>query len=75
MADEYHISEEDIEVAMRNLKFDDPEHATREDAINMLKDLQSGYHSMSHNDPQRLLKLQKDIDERRAKRHTESDDQ
>ena len=75
MSDNYHITEEDIEVAMRHLKYDDPEHATREDAIKMLNDLQSGYHTMSHNNPERLLKLQKDLDERRANRREQLGDQ
>lgn len=74
MSDDYRVTEEDIAVAMRNLKYDDPEHATREDAIKMLNDLQGGYHSMSHNDPERLLQLQKDLDERRAKRRKQLDD-
>ncbi|HUY85087.1 MAG TPA: hypothetical protein VMU97_01070 [Candidatus Dormibacteraeota bacterium] len=68
MSESYEKSEEDIEVALRYLKFHDPENATREQAIALLEDLQSGFHSMAHHDPQQLLELQKKID---ANKHSE----
>jgi hypothetical protein len=55
--EKYTVSEEDIEVALRYLKFNDPKNATREKAKAMLDDLQSGFHGMAHHDPERLLDL------------------
>ena len=73
MTNDYQISDEDVEAAMRYLKFNDPEHANKEDAIAFLQDLQTGYHGLAHHDPERLLKLKRDIDELRAKRQGQSD--
>jgi hypothetical protein len=56
-------NDQDIEVAQRYLKLHDPKHATRDDAIALLKDLRAGFHSMAHHDPEQLLKLQQDLDE------------
>ena len=56
---DYEISESDIEVAMRHLKFSDPKHATREKAIALLEELNSGFHGMAHDNPERLLGLKK----------------
>jgi hypothetical protein len=59
--EQYEISEADIEVALRWLKYNDPEHATREQAIALLNDLQAGFHNLAHSDPDRLLKLEKEL--------------
>jgi hypothetical protein len=58
----FQISDEDIEVAMRYLKYHKPEHATRQDAIDMLSDTQSDFHQLAHQNPELLLKLQEEID-------------
>jgi len=55
-------SEEDIQSAMLYKKHFDPEHATREEAIAMLKDLNSDFHRMAHDNPERLLELQQKVD-------------
>lgn len=62
MAEHYEINEQDIESVVRWLKINDPEHATREDAIAMLQDLQAGFHRMSHSNPELLLKLKEELD-------------
>ena len=62
MAKKYEISDKDIEVALRFLKFNDPENATRDQAKALLEDLQSGFHGMAHHNPELLLKLQQEID-------------
>lgn len=62
MAENYEINEKDIEVALRYLKYNDSENATRENAIAMLQDLKSGFHSMARDNPDLLLKLQEEID-------------
>lgn len=62
MADELTFPEADITGALNYLKYHDPEHATREDAIKLLSDLKQGYHKMAHNDPEELLRLKKQID-------------
>ena len=60
--EKYEISERDIEVAMRYLKYHDPGNATRDKAVSMLRELQSGFHGMAHSDPARLLELKKNLD-------------
>lgn len=62
MAKNYEINEKDIEVALRYLKYHDSENATRENAIALLHDLKSSFHSMAHDNPDLLLKLQEEID-------------
>jgi hypothetical protein len=57
----YEANEKDIESVMRWLTINDPERATREDAMAMLHDLQSGFHQMSHSNPELLMKLQVDL--------------
>lgn len=65
MSDEpYEINEHDIEVALRYLQFNNPENATREEAIKLLQDLQQGFHGMAHTDPEKLLELKRELDER-----------
>lgn len=68
MEDHYEISEKDIESAMRWLKVNDPDNANRDTAIALLEDLQTGFHQMSHNNPERLLQLQQEL-----KRNKDSD--
>lgn len=60
---EYQISEKDIESALRYLQTHDPKNATREQAEALLKDLQSGFHSMAHDNPELLLQLQKELEQ------------
>lgn len=62
MEESYKISEQDIESALRWLKVNDPENATREQAESLLKDLRSGFHSMAHNNPELLAKLKQELD-------------
>lgn len=58
----YEANEKDIESVMRWLAINDPENATREDAITMLHDLQSGFHQMSHGNPELLMKLKAELE-------------
>jgi len=62
----YKISDEDIEAALRYLKYNDPENANRDMAIALLEDLRSGFHRMAHNNPDKLLELQREIDNRHS---------
>lgn len=57
----YEISEKDIESTLRWLKINDPENATREKAEAMLQDLQTGFHQMSHNNPELLDQLKQEL--------------
>lgn len=61
MAKQYEISDEDIEAAMRFLKYHDPRHATCEDAKVLLEDLRTGFHGLSHSNPELLLKFQQEL--------------
>lgn len=63
MAKEYEINDQDIESVINFLKINDPENATREKAISLLQDLQRGFHGIAHDNPDLLLKLQKELDE------------
>jgi hypothetical protein len=58
----YEINEKDIESALRWLKVNDPENATRDQAIALLNDLKSGFHGMAHNNPELLAKLKQELD-------------
>ena len=64
MADnrQYEINEKDIEAALKYLKHHDPKNATQDRAIAMLQDLNSDFHRMAHDDPDRLLDLQRKVD-------------
>jgi hypothetical protein len=62
MVKKYKISEKDIEVALRFLKFHDPENANRDAAKALLEDLHLGIHRIAHNNPDLLLELQKELD-------------
>jgi hypothetical protein len=76
MNDDYQITEDNINVAMRYIKYHEPDVApTRENAIKKLEELQGGFHSMGHNNPNRLLQLKKQLDERQAKRRKQLGDQ
>ena len=62
MAKDYEISEEDIDVMLRNLEFDDPKNATREHAKAKLEEIQAGMHGMAHTDPEKFFKTKKKLD-------------
>jgi hypothetical protein len=62
MEEPYKINEKDIESALRWLKVNDPENATREQAEGLLKDLKAGFHGMAHNNPERLNELKRQLD-------------
>lgn len=61
-SDHFKPSEEDIQSAMLYKKHFDPEHATREDAIAMLEDMNSDFHRMAHDNPKKLLELRQKVD-------------
>jgi hypothetical protein len=63
MEEPYKISEKDIESALRWLKVNDPENATREQAEALLKDLKAGFHGMAHNNPELLAQLKQELDD------------
>ena len=56
--------EEDIQSAMLYKKYFDPGHATREEAIAMLEDMNSDFHRMAHDNPEKLLELQQKVDKK-----------
>jgi len=62
MQEDYEVNEKDIEGALRWLKVNDPDNANREKAVALLKDMKTGLRGMSHHDPEKLLKLQKEVD-------------
>ncbi len=60
----FNSSEQDIQSAMLYKKHFDPEHATREEAIAMLEDMDSDFHRMAHDNPEKLLELQQKVDKK-----------
>ncbi len=64
MAKDYEINEKDIDSVIRYLKIHDPENATPEKAIAMLKDLQSFFHNMSHENPELIEKLYEELNDK-----------
>ena len=61
MAKDYELNEKDIDSVIRYLKIHDPQNATPEKAISMLEDLQTFFHKMSHDNPELLEKLYKEM--------------
>jgi hypothetical protein len=66
MDEVYKPSEKDIESALRWLKINDSEKATRDQAIALLGDLKSGFHGMAHNNPELLIKLKQELDDNKT---------
>ena len=64
MVDNYKITEEDINKALNYLKLNNPKHASKKDAIHLLNDLKSKFHNLSHNDPEKLLELEKIVNKK-----------
>lgn len=62
MTNDLEFTDKDIEVALRYLKYYDPENVTPENAISLLEDLHKGYHDIAHHQPDRIIELQKKID-------------
>jgi hypothetical protein len=62
MEEVYEINEKDIESVLRWLKINDPENATHDRAVALLKDLKAGFHGMAHNNPELLAKLKQELD-------------
>ena len=61
MAEPYEINEKDIDSVIRFLKIHDPENATPEMAIALLEHMQAAFHTMSHDDPDMLEKIYRDL--------------
>ena len=62
MAKDYQISEEDIDVMLKNLEFSDPKNATRKYAKAKLEEFQAGVHGLAHTDPEEFFKIKKKVD-------------
>ena len=66
MTRHYEINEKDIDEVIRYLKTVDPENATPEMAIAFLEQLQASVHLMSHESPELLDKIYKDLKKKRS---------
>jgi hypothetical protein len=62
MGDDYQISEEDIDVMLKNLEFSDPKNATRENAKAKLDEIQAGLRGIAQTDPEKFFKIKNKID-------------
>lgn len=67
MNNEYEINEKDIDSVIRYLKTVDPENATPETAIDILEELQARVHIMSHEDPELLDKVYRELKAKKEK--------
>lgn len=67
--EEYEMTEEDIQKIMNHLKYIDPEHATRDDAIAYLDYYRVKIHTLSHhlNDDQMIALYDEFAKERDSK--------
>lgn len=57
----YEINEKDIDSVIRFLKTTDPDNATPEMAIAILEHLQVSFHTLSHDNPEILIKILDDL--------------
>ncbi len=57
----YEINEKDIDSVIRFLKTTDPDNATPEMAIAILEHLQESFHTLSHDNPEILIKILDDL--------------
>ena len=53
----YQMNEKDIDSVLKFLKITDPENATPKVAIQLLEYLQATFHTMSHEDPEKLKEI------------------
>ncbi len=65
-SDRYEMNEKDIDSVIRFLKTIDPKNATPEMAIVLLEHLQATVHTMSHKDPETLLKIYNELKQKKA---------
>ena len=64
----YEPTEQDIEVALRWLKINDPDNATPEQAIEKVKAAIASAQMLGENNPQALEKLLKDVKKNSSKK-------
>lgn len=57
----YEINEKDIEAVIRFLKETDPENATPEMAISILEHLKGQFHTLAHENPEKLREILKNL--------------
>ncbi len=64
MAKQYEINEKDIDSVIRWLKIHDPENATPETAIEILEKMYAHVHVLSHENPELLEKIYRELTRR-----------
>lgn len=64
MAKRYELNEKDIDSVIRWLKIHDPQNATPETAIEILEEMHARVHLLSHENPELLEKIYRDLKER-----------
>lgn len=57
----YQINEKDIDSVLNFLRLTDPDHATPEMAIVLLEHMYATFHTMNHDDPEKLKELYEDL--------------
>lgn len=65
MAKQYEMNEKDIDSVIRWLKIHDPENATPETAIEILEEMYASVHLLSHEDPELLEKIYRELKSRK----------
>lgn len=68
MAEDYEINEKDIDSVIRYLKTVDPDNATPEMAIDILEELQARIHLMSHENPELLGEIYRELKAKKRKK-------
>lgn len=57
----YQLNEKDIESVIKFLKTIDPRNATPEMAIELLEHLKASFHTMSHENPEKLKEIYEEL--------------
>lgn len=66
MTKDYEINEADIERIISYIKLTDPDNATPEMAITVLENMYAKYHVLSHEEPEILDAIFKDIKDKKT---------
>ncbi len=64
----YQMNEKDIEMVINFLKITDPENATPEVAIQLLEHLQATFHTLTHDNPEKLKEMYASLKRQREKK-------
>lgn len=68
MTQKYEMNEKDIDSVIRYLKIVDPQNATPEAAIEILEEMYARVHTISHENPELLEQVYKDLKTKKSQK-------